>query len=84
MGAATEQIDAARTDLASHGKTFRDALARLGQLVLADDSRRALDEVSPLIDPYLASADTLVRSATAADAGMRAAVEVLQVDFERL
>jgi methyl-accepting chemotaxis protein len=80
----TEQIDAARTDLVEHGKTFRDALARLGQMALADDSRNALAEVLPLIDRYLASADTLVRSAAAADGGMRAAVDALQVDFERL
>jgi methyl-accepting chemotaxis protein len=57
------QQDAVREDVKRHGEAFRSNMAELEQLPLAENISKAVAEVVPLLDSYIAEATDMVNLA---------------------
>jgi methyl-accepting chemotaxis protein len=64
--------DSAATDLADHSATLREVLAAVRGAGLGDAVVAAVDEVTPVVEDYLASADVIVTQAGKDAAGAQA------------
>ncbi|MGX5655083.1 methyl-accepting chemotaxis protein [Geodermatophilus nigrescens] len=68
-----EQYAGAVADLAAHDATFREVLAAVGSSGLGDDVAAAVEQVTPEVEAYLASAGRIVTLAGRDPAAARAA-----------
>ncbi len=73
LGAESDkESQEAATDLAEHGKLFRDAIATNQKAALDAELKAALDSVTPDLDAYVKSAEALITKArTDREAGRR-------------
>ena len=70
------------TDFKEHVKNFRDALEENGRLELNAANRKAIDEIKPGLDNYIASSEELINTIFSADsANKNVAVAALKSKF---
>ncbi|UCJ18178.1 methyl-accepting chemotaxis protein [Pseudomonas sp. MM211] len=79
--AAAAQV---RDELKEHSERFRQAMAENGKLPLAADTRKAIDELGPVLENYIQSATRIVEQALVDPGAARASMADFSRSFSEL
>jgi len=79
-----QRVTEAEEGLATHSKTFREALAKLGELPISSASRDELGKTSPLVNAYIETAQRMISSARSGGQVDEKSVSALQAAFTEL
>ncbi|UUD62770.1 methyl-accepting chemotaxis protein [Pseudomonas seleniipraecipitans] len=79
--AAAAQV---REDLHEHSERFRQAMAENSQLPLAADIRQAIDQLGPVLEAYIQSAERIIDQALVDPAAARASMTEFSRSFAEL